>query len=184
MAGVTSTFIFGQGGVYWSNGTAALLRPGHEITWACTLEPSTRHHHRRYALMEQDSDRLLSWRPGPGPVLEVVLSVLSSPVGCAQQGQHLYVACFGNESQYGKSGFAIVDVERWEVLREVVIGIHFHSVYPMGDKEVLFADVGDPWVAPAVLGGLYLLDGENGCVQRVGPAMHARRAAPTDDFLH
>ena len=175
--------VFGQGGVWWSNGSRALSTDG-LVSWACALDAPALFNGSRdaLALVSETTNELLAWRPGSPLVLRAPLSRLATPVSCVQSGPLLYVACFGVEDQPGRSGLAIIDVatSSWAVVKEVMVGTHVHSLHAR-DGHLLFADVGDPWAMPPrvpTLGGLRrVAAGLAGAVTRVGPPMHARMVA-------
>ena len=175
--------IFGQGGVYWSNGSRALATDG-MVSWACALDAPALFNGSRDALVlvSETTNELLAWQPGSSTVLRAPLSRLAAPVSCVQSGPLLYVACFGVEDEPGRSGLAVLDAaaSSWAVVKEVMVGTHVHSLHAR-DGHLLFADVGDPWAAPPrvrKLGGLRrVAAGLAGAVSRVGPPMHARMVA-------
>lgn len=187
----TPLLIFGLGGAAWSNGTHALSTPG-AVSWATQIRPSARFPARALALAEEDTSVIVAWEPGSSQgVLRVNLTTLRRPVALRQCGQLLYVACFGVEDEgvgpAGRSGLAVVDMQRWAVIDEIAFGTHVHNVY-CGDKGELFVvDVGDPWVAPPVLGGVHVVeiaadaDLQGSPIRsdprRLGPGMHARSMA-------
>ena len=183
---VDDVIILGSGGVVWSNGTRAVESSG-EFTWACELSSGG------VALVEEDAAVLWDWNPRSTrpPSRTIMLQRLRRPVQCVQHGAVLYVACFGVEEERGHSGIALIDVDTWTIMRERVLleTRHIHHVYvnarsSTGDDDaspvLLFTDVGDPWVAPPVLGGLFQVDARlepHMLPARIGPPMHARAAA-------
>ena len=172
-----AVLIIGRGGATWANGSMALASRG-VLTWACQLSASQLYPAGgATALVEEDTATVLAWHPH-GMQHRVSLSQLRRPVACRQVGELLYVACFGIEGEAGRAGIATIDVGDWTVVRERVLGTHVHNIYPAPSGRLFFADVGDPWVDPPALGGLFHIDQTlEGRAARVGPPCHARAAS-------
>mmetsp|Transcript_57611 Transcript_57611/g.171374 ORF Transcript_57611/g.171374 Transcript_57611/m.171374 type:complete len:428 (-) Transcript_57611:73-1356(-) len=176
---MSTMLLFGEGGAYWANCTEALASRG-AISWACRLSPSQLHPAGGgVALVEEDTATVVAWHPH-GEMRRAALVQLRRPVACRQIGGFVYVACFGVEGEAGRAGLAIVRVRDWVIVRERVVGTHVHNVYgpSLAGGRLVFTDLGDPWVDPPVLGGLFHIDPLlEGQPARVGPQMHARAAA-------
>ena len=171
--------VLGTGGAWWSNGTRALSTSG-TFSWACDYDTASSN---GLAFIEEDTATLVVWQPS-GEQRRVTLSTLRRPVQCVQHGRLIYIACFGVEEQAGHSGLAVVDVETWNIVTERVIGIHVHHAYPAAHGQLFYTDVGDPWVDPPLLGGLYTLPiSLSGDVTRFGPPLHARAALLPAELL-
>ena len=187
--GADQLLIFGRGGAFWANGTQALVTSG-TVTWAVLIgSGSALLPAGGLALAEEDTASIIGWHPAAPQRLQVTLSQLRAPVAIHARKGILYVACFGEEGVPGRSGVALIDAERWQVIREVAVGTHVHNVYPanaaggggrgFGDAALLLTDVGDPWVSPAQPGGLWLLDeAATRLPRRISPPMHARAVTP------
>lgn len=177
---IADIVILGVGGAYWSNGVQAMAASG-TLTWACKLSNGG------LALVEEDTATLWDWH-SEATTRRTTLHHLRRPVQCVQHDTSLYVACFGMEEEAGHSGIAVLDVDSWSVRVERALRTttHVHHVYPLPSAEagaiagLLFTDVGDPWVEPPVLGGVYHI--HDARLQmgveptRVGPPMHSRAA--------
>ena len=175
-ADTSGILILGAGGAAWMNGTSAFKSNG-TLTWACFLNDQA------LALVDEDIGAVWKWHPerSSSQAHAALLSTLRRPVQCTQRGDFLFVACFGEEEEPGRSGIALIHVASWTVWRELTLGsTHVHHTYPFDDGVALYTDVGDPWVTPPVLGGLYVVSldtpDHDQLPCRVGPPMHARAA--------
>jgi hypothetical protein len=157
----------------WSDGTRAFASNA-SFTWACHLSGGD------LALVDEENAVLWRWHPQDSRRTSfAALSILRRPVQCAQRGDVLYVACFGEEGEAGRSGIALIHAASWRIVGERPLGTHIHHTYPLpGGGPLIFADVGDPWVTPPVLGGLYHVDSvlshHAPAPRRIGEPMHAR----------
>lgn len=180
-ASTNALLILGVGGAAWSNGSRAFsgADDGY-LTWACGLTDGA------IALVDETKSTLWKWYPSDQQsqsrtAVAATLETLRRPVQCVQYNDRVYVACFGDEDNPGYSGIAIVHVSSWSMERERPMGTHVHHVYPMRDgRTLLYTDVGDPWITPPTLGGLFqvtlALTEPRFPPKRIGPPMHARAA--------
>ena len=182
----SSVLILGDGGAVWANGSKALGSHG-VLTWACRLSPSQLHSSGggAVALVEEDTATVLAWHPH-GTTRRLPLTQLRRPVACRQIGTLLYVACFGIEGEPGRAGIAVIDAGAWTIVRERVIGTHVHNIYPApgAPGRLFYTDLGDPWISPPALGGLFHIDWQlEGQPARIGPPCHARAASIPHNLL-
>ena len=181
---LSDLLIFGANGASWANGTVAITTSG-SISWACGLSDGA------LALLEEDTSALYHWHPQRQHRRKLFLPRLRAPVQCEQSGPWLYVACFGIEEDPGRSGIAIIDLSTWMVAHEQTFPgtTHVHHVYPTpgppggNTSKLFFMDVGDPWIQPSILGGVFevLMEQDRATydpmmARRIGPRMHARAA--------